>query len=191
MSSCKLVIKDEVNVKFENLSLEWRKKFGRGGTNIGSTRASQLIKRENLTPKTVKRMFSFFSRHEVDKQGQGFSQGEKGYPSNGRIAWALWGGDAGFSWSKKKVKQIENESKEEIREDVFTTPQEAQERAKEIGCVGIHMHDEDGQTIYMPCETHEEYEALTGDEVKQTKNESKLHETAISILTNSNGSKAN
>ena len=136
-------------------------------------------------------MFSFFSRHEVDKQGEGFSQGEKGYPSNGRIAWALWGGDAGFSWSKKKVKQIENESKEEIREDVFTTPQEAQERAKEIGCVGIHMHDEDGQTIYMPCETHEEYEALTGDEVKKTKNESKLHETAISILTNSNGSKAN
>jgi len=27
MSSCKLVIKDEVNVKFENLSLEWRKKL--------------------------------------------------------------------------------------------------------------------------------------------------------------------
>ena len=27
MSSCKLVIKDEVNVKFENLSLEWRKRL--------------------------------------------------------------------------------------------------------------------------------------------------------------------
>jgi hypothetical protein len=53
------------------------------------------------------------------------------------------------------------------------------------------MHDEDGQTIYMPCKTHEEYEALTGDKVKQIENESKLHETAISILTNSNGSKAN
>ena len=27
MSSCKLVIKDEVNVKFENLSLDWRKRL--------------------------------------------------------------------------------------------------------------------------------------------------------------------
>ena len=91
--------------------LDWRKEFGRGGTNIGSTRASQLIKRENLSPDTVKRMYSFFARHEVDKQAEGFSQGEKGYPSNGRIAWALWGGDAGFSWSKKKRDQIERESK--------------------------------------------------------------------------------
>jgi len=94
--------------------LDWRKEFGRGGTNIGSTRASQLIKRENLSPDTVKRMYSFFKRHEVDKQAEGFKQGEKGYPSNGRIAWALWGGDAAFSWSKKKREQIENESKAEV-----------------------------------------------------------------------------
>lgn len=93
--------------------LDWRKEFGRGGTNVGSTRASQLIKRENLSPDTVKRMYSFFSRHEVDKQAEGFKQGEKGYPSAGRIAWALWGGDAGFSWSKKKRDQIEAESKAE------------------------------------------------------------------------------
>ena len=54
-------------------------------------------------------MFSFFSRHEVDKQGQGFDQGEDGYPSAGRIAWALWGGDAGFAWSRRKVEQIKRE----------------------------------------------------------------------------------
>ena len=51
-------------------------------------------------------MFSYFSRHEVDKQAEGFSAGEEGYPSNGRIAWALWGGDAGFSWSKRLVAQM-------------------------------------------------------------------------------------
>jgi hypothetical protein len=54
-------------------------------------------------------MFSFFSRHEVDKQGQGFDRGEDGYPSAGRIAWALWGGDAGFSWSRQKVRQLDRE----------------------------------------------------------------------------------
>jgi HK97 family phage portal protein len=96
--------------------LNWRKEYGRGGTNIGSTRASQLVKRQNLSPDTVKRMYSFFKRHESDKQAEGFRQGEKGYPSNGRIAWALWGGDAGFSWSTEKRNQIESESKAEPNE---------------------------------------------------------------------------
>lgn len=89
--------------------LAWRKEFGRGGTAVGATRANQLINKEKLSISTVKRMYSFFSRHEVDKQGQGFRQGQEGYPSAGRIAWALWGGDAGFSWSKKVRGQIERE----------------------------------------------------------------------------------
>ncbi len=59
-----------------------------------------------------------------------------------------------------------NDSKEEIRKDVFDNPVEANARAKEIGCVGSHSHDEDGNTVYMPCKTHEEYTELTGEEVK-------------------------
>jgi HK97 family phage portal protein len=90
--------------------LQWRKKYKRGGTTVGVARANQLMNKERLSIDTVKRMYSFFSRHEVDKQAEGFSQGEKGYPSAGRIAWALWGGDAGFSWSTKVRNQIENES---------------------------------------------------------------------------------
>ena len=93
--------------------LKWREEYKRGGTRVGVTRANQLISKQKLSPSTVKRMYSFFSRHEVDKQGQGFKQGQEGYPSAGRIAWALWGGDAGFSWSTKKRNQIENESKAE------------------------------------------------------------------------------
>ena len=89
--------------------LQWRKKYNRGGTTVGVARANQLMNKENLSVDTVLRMYSFFSRHEVDKQGQGFSQGEKGYPSAGRIAWALWGGDAGFSWSTKVRNQIQRE----------------------------------------------------------------------------------
>ena len=48
--------------------LNWRKEFGRGGTRVGVARANQLIRRESLSPDTVKRMFSFFSRHAVDAQ---------------------------------------------------------------------------------------------------------------------------
>ena len=86
--------------------LDWREEFGRGGTRVGATRARQIVAGENLSDETIKRMYSFFSRHEVDKQAEGFSAGEEGYPSNGRIAWALWGGDAGFSWSKRLVAQM-------------------------------------------------------------------------------------
>ena len=93
--------------------LDWRREYGRGGTEVGIARARDIVNRKNLSESTVKRMYSFFSRHEVDKQGEGFSQGEDGYPSNGRIAWALWGGDAGYSWSKQIVERLKKEDERE------------------------------------------------------------------------------
>ena len=86
--------------------LDMRKEFGRGGTAVGVARANQLVRKERLSPSTVLRMFSFFSRHEVDKQAEGFNRGEKGFPSAGRIAWQLWGSDTAFSWAKRKRNQI-------------------------------------------------------------------------------------
>ena len=71
------------------------------GTAVGWTRAGQLARGETLSLSTVKRMYSFFSRHEVDKQGKDWDNAEN--PSNGKIMWLAWGGDAGFSWSRKIV----------------------------------------------------------------------------------------
>ena len=93
--------------------LEWRKEYGRGGTEVGVARARDIKNRKELSFDTVKRMYSFFSRHEVDKKADGFSPGEKGYPSAGRIAWALWGGDAGFSWSRKIAGMLDDDRDEE------------------------------------------------------------------------------
>jgi len=87
--------------------LEWRKEYGRGGTQVAVARATNIKNGDNLSFDTIKRMNSFFARHEVDKKAEGFEIGEDGFPSAGRIAWALWGGDAGQSWAKKKVKEIE------------------------------------------------------------------------------------
>ena len=89
--------------------LKWREEYGRGGTRIGAIRARQIVAGENLSDSTIKRMYSYFARHEVDKKAEGFNVGEDGYPSNGRIAWALWGGDAGFSWSKNLVEKMDEE----------------------------------------------------------------------------------
>jgi HK97 family phage major capsid protein len=101
-------------------ALDWRKEFGRGGTRVGLARANQIVNGDNLSDSTIKRMYSFFSRHEVDKKAQGFRPGEKGFPSNGRIAWGLWGGDAGFSWSKKLVNQMKNEKERALTGKALT-----------------------------------------------------------------------
>jgi len=68
------------------------------GTAVGWTRAGQLARGESLSLSTVKRMYSYFSRHEVDKKGKDW--GNTANPSNGYIMWLAWGGDAGFSWSR-------------------------------------------------------------------------------------------
>jgi hypothetical protein len=86
--------------------LELRRKFGRGGTAVGVARARDLSNRNQLSPDTVLRMYSFFSRHEVDKQGKDWNNSER--PSNGKIAWLLWGGDSGFAWAKSKRNAIMN-----------------------------------------------------------------------------------
>jgi hypothetical protein len=86
-------------------SLDWigEGKAGSGFTGVGRARANQLASGEQVTMATLKRMKAFFSRHEVDKDAVGFSQGEKGYPSAGRVAWDAWGGDAGFAWAESLV----------------------------------------------------------------------------------------
>jgi hypothetical protein len=88
--------------------LDWRKEFGRGGIGPGQTTARMLTGNRMTAPR-VRKMNAYFARHEVDKQGKGWAPGSDGYPSNGRIAWALWGGDAGRSWSGKVVRQLDNE----------------------------------------------------------------------------------
>ncbi len=79
------------------------------GTAVGWTRAGQLARGETLSLSTVKRMYSFFSRHEVDKKGKDWDNAEN--PSNGKIMWLAWGGDAGFSWSRKIVEREKNMKK--------------------------------------------------------------------------------
>lgn len=88
-------------------ALGWRDEYNRGGTNVGAGRARQILRGDAISPDVVRRMFSYFSRHEVDKQADGFSPGEDGYPSAGKIAWDLWGGDAGFAWARARVNQMD------------------------------------------------------------------------------------
>lgn len=87
--------------------LEWRAEFGRGGTAVGVARARDIANRRDLSIETVKRMSSYFARHAVDAEAEGFNAGETGYPSAGRIAWALWGGDPGRTWADGILREQE------------------------------------------------------------------------------------
>jgi HK97 family phage major capsid protein len=98
--------------------LAWREEFGRGGTEIGVARARDIKNRANLSPETIRRMVSYFARHEIDKQAEGFSPGEEGYPSAGRIAWALWGGDPGQAWANRKSEELDREDEERTMDEV-------------------------------------------------------------------------
>ena len=86
--------------------LELREKHGRGGTEVGVARARDLSNGKALSLDTLKRMNSYFARHEVDKKGEGWGKDSAGY-----IAWLLWGGDAGRAWAKRITSEQENKEK--------------------------------------------------------------------------------
>lgn len=81
----------------------------RGGTEVGIARARQLANRQPVSLSTIKRMASFFARHEPDKKATGFRRGEEGYPTRGKVAWELWGGDAGRRWAESIVARNRND----------------------------------------------------------------------------------
>ena len=141
--------------------LEWRKEYGRGGTEVGVARARDIANGKNLSLDTIKRMSSFFARHEKStKGGKGFKPSQDGFPSAGRIAWALWGGDAGQSWSEKKSKEIDN-----VRQDMSINVEDDKVCLDYFDDIGITLNDE------------EWFEAHV-DEVEDHKLDKRYHEFA-------------
>lgn len=94
--------------------IEARREHGRGGLDAkqakkegvgsGVQRASNLMQ-GSVSYKTVKRMLAFFNRHKA------FKEHHSDPTSAAKISWDLWGGDAGFAWAKRIVKQEEKVDK--------------------------------------------------------------------------------
>jgi len=90
--------------------LRLRAEFNRGGTEVGVARATQLKNREVLSPETVRRMHSFFSRHASDKR-PGWD--DPSDPSAGFVAHLLWGGDPGKDWSERVTARMDRADDED------------------------------------------------------------------------------
>lgn len=92
-------------------ALELRREHGRGGTDVGVARARDLKNQERLSADTIRRMCSYFARHEVDKDAEGF--GDEDDPTAGYIAWMLWGGDEGREWAEARKKELDEADAED------------------------------------------------------------------------------
>jgi hypothetical protein len=92
-------------------ALKWKKdgKATGAGTAVGWGRATDIAAGRSMSLSVVRRMFSFFSRHEeASKGGKDFNNTSN--PSNGRIMWDAWGGNAGFAWSRAIVNRMRDKA---------------------------------------------------------------------------------
>jgi hypothetical protein len=104
--------------------LELRKKFGRGGTDVGENTARTLAGGGSIGIEKIKHINRYFPRHAGDNLSD--------KTSNGWIAWLLWGGDAAWSWTRRIVRSYE--ARDGAR--MFT-----QERRMKLAKEGIAMPD--------------------------------------------------
>jgi hypothetical protein len=84
-------------------ALEYADKNGWGscGTPVGKQRANQLAKGEPISVDTIKRMYSFLSRHEGDLvSSTAYGDG------CGKLMYDAWGGKAGLGWSRNKLRTL-------------------------------------------------------------------------------------
>ena len=146
-------------------------------TQVGKVRAQQLVNGENLSLDTVRRMRNFLIRQ---KDNYELALERKDYNACGYISYLLWGGEAALPWTEKKLRQagdefttfshetiellvLESIVKEHIFSEIgeidglpfYSTPEEAEAKASEIGCSGHHVHTTpEGLKTYMPCSHH-------------------------------------
>lgn len=133
---------------------KWKEEGHPGGTGVAAARATQILSGKPLSPSTVITMNAWFARHEVDKKGKGFSPGEEGFPSPGRVAWAAWGGDAGQSWAAEKAKVIKNKTGDATTDDSF------------VDAEATFLDDDEWALGHVVSELIEQGMLLTDDEVK-------------------------
>jgi hypothetical protein len=79
--------------------LDLRRRFGRGGTEVGVSRALLLVSRAPLDLADVRVVSAWFARHGAARRSAVRPWGQDRDPSAAWIAWHLWGGDACRAWA--------------------------------------------------------------------------------------------
>lgn len=77
----------------------------RGAQATGLRRASQLANRQPVSLQTMIVMRAWFARHAVDLDAPAAERGHPDYPSPGRQAWELWGGEPARAWVSRVLRE--------------------------------------------------------------------------------------
>lgn len=126
-------------------------------TDVGKIRAQQLAQGKPISENTIKRMYSYLSRAEVNYD-------ESDTKACGTISYLLWGGKAAKRWAESKLKELGLLELSEVVSDTmaiiddrlaYSTKELAIKAAQDIGCESYHEHEYEGKTWYMPCEQHQ------------------------------------
>ena len=90
--------------------------WGSCGTDVGKQRANQLAKGEPISEDTIRRMYSYLSRHAGDLDSS------KGYDDGcGKLMYDSWGGKTALSWAESKVNAMD---KSKMSKQSFQTDDE-------------------------------------------------------------------
>jgi hypothetical protein len=123
----------------------------RCATQVGKVRGQQIARGDTkFTVSTLKRIYSYLSRAETY-----YNPGDT--EACGTISYLLWGGKSMLTWVTSKLKGLNEIEAASVIIDgraAYSTIEEAEKAAEDIGCEGYHTHDFEGDTWYMPCETH-------------------------------------
>jgi hypothetical protein len=98
--------------------LKWVEENGWGscGTPVGKQRANQLANGEPISEDTIRRMYSYLSRHEKDLESS------KGYGDGcGKLMYDSWGGKTALRWAESKINTFE---KQKMSKQAFQTDDE-------------------------------------------------------------------
>ena len=129
--------------------LEYAEKNGWGscGTPVGKQRANQLASGEAISLETIKRMYSYLSRHEADLDSS------KSYGDGcGKLMYDAWGGKAALGWSRNKLRQLGELGDEQSADLKFAIQDEEQRIVTGplmIADLPIYRRDEDGEYYVM------------------------------------------
>jgi hypothetical protein len=85
----------------------WRRAGRQGGTAAAAERAKTLARGGTLDYAQVRRLYQSAARLEGHVADVGWEQGDAGFPSPGRVAWAAAGGEAGWAWARTIVEGFE------------------------------------------------------------------------------------
>ena len=119
-------------------------------TQVGKVRARQLERGEKFTLPTLKRIYSYLSRAAAY-----YDPGNN--EACGTISYLLWGGKSMLNWTTSKLKGLDAIEAASVIIDgraAYSTQEEAEKAAEDIGCQGYHTHEYEGDVWYMPCEEH-------------------------------------